>query len=201
MWKQTDVPLLRKQRCTAALCFQETGAQISPFLATIWRYTDSLCYNLHADILHRVSDLQQHPHTRDLGYLCAWVMYVCIRRAIDSPPIWRAYKCPLKRIVPRGVPFKCNSSLAAVNHILLQHQLLPLSKDTYRAKEKQTVLWKYTVWRMKDKHPLGPKGSSCEWNWCAQQAASSDAGEVSTHMLTSRLPDILVFNNLAYSFS
>lgn len=100
----------------------------------------------------------------------------------------------------RGVPFKCNS-LAAVNHILLQHQLLPLSKDTYRAKEKQTVLWKYTVWRMKDKHPLGPKGSSCEWNWCAQQAASSDAGEVFTHMLTSRLPDILVFNNLAYSFS
>lgn len=182
MWKQTDVPLLRKQRCTAALCFQETGEQISPFLGTIWRYTDSLCYNLHADILHRVSDLQQHPHTRDLGYLCAWVMYVYKKSH------W--FPTDLACI-----------QMSPVNHILLHHQLLPLSEDTYRAKEMQTVLWKYTVWRMKDKHPLGPKGSSCEWNWCDQQAASSDALEVFTHMLTSRLPDISIFNNLAYSFS
>lgn len=74
-----------------------------------------------------------------------WGIYVhescmCIGRAIDSSPIWRAYKCPLKRIVPCGVPFKFNSFLAAVNHVLLQHQLVPLSEDPYRAKEKQTVL-------------------------------------------------------------
>lgn len=104
-----------------------------------------------------------------------------IRNAIPSlsyTPI--SHTCnSSKRVSPRGVPFKSECFLTTVNHLHdpLQHQQVPPSgRDSYAETDKQPqpVLWTYGVWRMKDKHPLGPQGLSCEWPWYSTGSQTID---------------------------